>query len=116
MKKKLLYVSCMLLAVTNVAADNVQKIDASRVKQITFSGTNVTIKYNDGTADLTTDMEAVTIDFSKVTSVEERIAISKKEGLEGKPVYNLNGQLVGNSVARLSKGIYIIDGKKVIIK
>ena len=31
-------------------------------------------------------------------------------------VYNLNGQLVGKSAANLSKGVYIIGKKKVIIK
>ena len=44
------------------------------------------------------------------------MAITKKEGLEGKTIYNMKGQVVGNSAARLSKGIYIIDGKKVVIK
>lgn len=117
MKKKLLLFSCcILLAAVNATADDGQKIDASKVKQITFRGNEVTIKYNDGTPDQTVDMETVTIDFSNVTGIDERIAISKKEGLEGKPVYNLKGQLVGNSVARLPKGIYIIGGKKLIIK
>ncbi len=31
-------------------------------------------------------------------------------------VYNLSGQKVGNSVQGLSKGIYIVNGKKVIVK
>ncbi len=33
-----------------------------------------------------------------------------------KGVYNLAGQKVGNSVQGLSKGIYIVNGKKVIVK
>lgn len=32
------------------------------------------------------------------------------------PVYNLNGQLVGNGSAKLAKGIYIQSGKKFIVK
>lgn len=31
-------------------------------------------------------------------------------------VYNLNGQLIGTSVEGLSKGVYVINGQKVIIK
>ena len=38
-----------------------------------------------------------------------------KKALRGK-VYNLQGQCVGSSLQGLSKGVYIINGKKVIIK
>lgn len=31
-------------------------------------------------------------------------------------VYNMNGQLVGNSLDGLSKGMYIVNGKKVVIR
>lgn len=112
----MMLMSCLLLSVMSATADNIQKIDASKVSNITFNGDNVTIQYNDGTPDATFDMATITIDFSTTTSIEERMAITKKEGLEGKAIYNMKGQVVGNSAARLSKGIYIIDGKKVVIK
>ncbi len=38
------------------------------------------------------------------------------EHMKAGNVYNVNGQLVGNSVTGLSKGIYIRNGKKIIIK
>lgn len=38
------------------------------------------------------------------------------ESLNGKNIYNLNGVKVGNSIENLSNGIYIIDGKKVMIR
>ncbi len=97
-------------------ADDVKTIDASKVSSITFDGDKVTINYNDGTTAETLGMADVVLDFSSVTSIEERIDIATKAGIEGKQVYNLKGQLVGNSVARLAKGVYVIDGKKVIIK
>lgn len=97
-------------------ADDVQKIDVTKVSKITFEGDNVVITYNDGTAVTTFDMTAVVLDFSSATGIDERVAITEKEGLEGKTVYNLKGQQMGNSAARLAKGVYIIDGKKVIIK
>ena len=97
-------------------ADDVQKIDVSKVSKITFEGDNVVITYNNGTATTTADMATVVLDFSSATGIEERVVLLGKEGLEGKAVYNLNGQQVGNSAARLAKGVYIINGKKVIVK
>jgi hypothetical protein len=38
-----------------------------------------------------------------------------KQALQGK-VYTLQGQCVASSLQGLSKGVYIINGKKVIIK
>ena len=56
---------------------------------------------------------------AKIDPLEDKSVIGQveqlKEALQGK-VYNLNGQLVGNSVEGLSKGVYIVNGKKVIIK
>lgn len=36
--------------------------------------------------------------------------------LESGKVYNLNGQYLGNDVKRLGKGIYVVNGKKYIVK
>lgn len=109
---------CMALAVT---ADDVTKIDASKVQRITFNGDQVTVTYNDGTPDATLDMGAVVLDFSIATSVEQRAAIVKKAGLQGKKVYDVKGREVVNGErlmvqGSLKAGIYIIDGKKVTIK
>ncbi len=106
----------MLCLSVAAMADDVQKIDVSKVSKITFEGDNVVITYNNGTATTTADMATVVLDFSSATGVEERVVLLEKEGLEGKAVYNLNGQQVGNSAARLTKGVYIINGKKVIVK
>lgn len=106
----------MLCLSVAAKADDVQKIDVSKVSKITFEGDNVVITYNNGTATTTADMATVVLDFSSATGIEERVVLLEKEGLEGKAVYNLNGQQVGNSAARLAKGVYIINGKKVIVK
>ena len=106
----------MLCLSVAAMADDVQKIDVSKVSKITFEGDNVVITYNNGTATTTADMATVVLDFSSATGIEERVVLLEKEGLEGKAVYNLNGQQVGNSSARLAKGVYIINGKKVIVK
>ena len=112
MMKKFLISSCLLLAGISVQADDIK---ASGIQKITFNGDNIVITYTNGQQD-TKDMEEVTITFEGVSGIEERLAITRKAGLEGQAVYNLKGQLVGNSAAQLSKGIYIIGGKKVVIK
>ena len=113
--KKLIVMSCMFCLTLAAMADG-GKIDGSTIKKITFNGDQVTIVFNDGTETLVADMATVTIDFGKATGIEERLAAVKQAGLEGMPVYNLNGQLVGKSAANLPKGVYIIGKKKVIIK
>lgn len=112
----------MLLGVllsTAVMADNKQTvtIDGSQVsktvKEITFDGDNVTLTYDDETTE-TQDMSLVKLSFAYITTDISNIETSNKV-LAGK-VFNLNGQLVGTSTQNLSKGIYIVNGKKVIIK
>jgi len=97
-------------------ADGDKKIDASKVQKITFNGDNVIVHYNDGSETATIDMAEVVIEFDASSGIEERLATTRKAGIEGKAIYNLKGQHVGNSAARLQKGTYIIDKKKVVIK
>ena len=116
--KKILWTGSLLLLCTVALADNESKmtIDGTKVQKITFDGDKMTIKYNDGTADATYDLADVVITFSNATSIEERLTIARHAGLEGKKVYTLKGEYVGNSVARLQPGLYVIDGKKILIK
>lgn len=113
--------SFLLCLTLTMAADDVTKINASKVKQITFSGDQVVVKYNDGTSDATLDMGTVVFDFSSTTSIEERKALVKKAGLQDKKVYDLKGREVVNGSTLMIKGelkpgLYIIDSKKVSIK
>ena len=71
---------------------------------------------DDGTSTKTLDMSVVTLDFTNATSIDDRIKLSEQNGLEGKPVYDLSGKLLGNSAASLKAGVYIIDKKKVVVK
>lgn len=118
MMKQIFLMACLLACTAATMADDVQKVDASQLTKVTFEGSHIILHYKDGTTADMADMETVTIDFSSVppTSISERTAITAKAGLEGKEVYNLNGQLVGKSAARLTKGVYIIDGKKIIVR
>lgn len=117
MMKKLFFLAC-LLCCTAAMADDTTRVNATELSKVTFEGNHIILHYKDGTTADMADMETVTIDFSDVppTSIDGRTAITTRAGLEGKKVYNLNGQPVGNSAARLSPGTYIIDGKKVVVK
>lgn len=118
MKKYLILLVCLLS--TAVYADNKQtvKVDGQvigkTITEITFDDDNVTLRYADNSSD-TMDMSLVSLSFTYGTSAGIHQVEQLKEALQGK-VFNLNGQLVGNSVEGLSKGVYIVNGKKVIIK
>jgi len=58
-------------------------------------------------------MSTISIDGEGTTG----ISITEKNDMKGNGnVYNINGQLVGKSTTGLKSGIYIVNGKKVIIK
>jgi len=120
MKRIYLFLFVGLLA-THVMADNKQTITVNgstvdkTVKEITFDGDNVTLVYSDETTQ-TEDMSLVKLAFAydgSTTGINQ--VETAKKALQGK-VFNLNGQLVGTSTQGLSKGVYIVNGKKVIIK
>ena len=116
MMKKFFLLSLTLLMSLAIMADEKETIDAAQLTKITFNGDQVVLHFSDNTVRNIEDMETITIDMSKTTGINERLAATCKAGIEGKAIYTLNGQQLGNSAARLSKGIYIIGGKKVIIK
>ena len=118
MKKAYLLLLAGMLS-TAVFAGNKQtvKIDGQliekTVSEITFDGDNVVFLYSDNTSDQA-DMSLVTLSFTyQTTGISQVEGI--KQALQGK-VYNLQGQCVGSSLQGLSKGVYMINGKKVIIK
>ena len=113
MKKLLLMSLSLCLSLAAMAEDGT--IDGTQLSKVTFEGNQVVLHYKNGTTS-TSDMDAITIDMSAATSIEERVAITEKASIEGMNVYNLKGQLVGTSAARLEKGIYIVNGKKVVIR
>lgn len=104
----------------NAFAENKQTVTidgqavGKTVKEITFDGDNVILSYSDNTSD-TKDMSLVSLAFTyDGTTGIDQVETTKK-ALQGK-VFNLNGQYVGTSTDGLAKGVYIVNGKKVIIK
>ena len=65
-----------------------------------------------------TDSKASVVEF-RVIGADEVTGITDVEGaaaLEAGKVYNLQGVVVGDSVENLPKGIYIRNGRKVVVK
>lgn len=118
MKKAYLLLLAGMLS-TAVFAGNKQTVTIGgqviekTISEITFDGDNVVLHYADNSSDQA-DMSLVTLSFSYTTTGISQVEGIKK-ALQGK-VYNLQGQFVGPSLQGLSKGVYIINGKKVIIK
>lgn len=116
-KAYLLLLAGMLSTAVFAGSKQTVKIDGQvidkTVTEITFDGDNVVLQYADNTS-ATEDMSRVTLSFSYTTTGISQVEGIKK-ALQGK-VYNLQGQCVGSSLQGLSKGVYIINGKKVIIK
>lgn len=116
-KAYLLLLAGMLSTAVFAGSKQTVKIDGQliekTVSEITFDGDNVVLQYADNTSDIG-DMSRVTLSFTYQTTGISQIE-GIKQALQGK-VYNLQGQYVGSSLQGLSKGVYIINGKKVIIK
>lgn len=116
-KAYLLLLAGMLSTAVFAGSKQTVKIDGllieKTVSEITFDGDNVVLQYADNTSDIG-DMSSVTLSFTYQTTGISQIE-GIKQALQGK-VYNLQGQYVGSSLQGLSKGVYIINGKKVIIK
>lgn len=117
-KAYLLLLAGMLSTVTYADNNQTVKIEGSIidkvVTEITFDGDDVVLHYSDNSSD-TKDMSLVAFSLTYgETAGLHHVEIAKKTW-NGK-IYNLNGQLVGTSVEGLSKGVYVINGQKVIIK
>lgn len=87
----------------------------SNMQKIVFENGNVVIMLKDGTSTSLPTEGMTRLFFSTETAVgieevEETTACKKGE------VYDLTGRKLNIDVNELPKGIYIIDGKKVLIK
>ena len=114
MKKMMLICAALLLSTTVIAAETEpEKISSTQLSKITFEGDHVILYYKDGETKTIDDMETIIIDMSDVSAIQTARQI---EALKDKDVYNLSGQHVGRGLNGLAKGIYIVDGKKIVIK
>ena len=84
-------------------------------KKITFSGEKAMITYADGSKQ-TENMGLIQLSFTYSTNGGIKKIETTGQKLVDTRVYNLNGQYVGTTLNSLSKGVYIANGKKVVVK
>ena len=84
-------------------------------KKITFSGEKAMITYADGSKQ-TENMGLIQLSFTYSTNGGIKKIETTGQKLVDSRVYNLNGQYVGTTLNGLSKGVYIVNGKKVVVK
>lgn len=101
-------------------ADSSQSVTISgevidkEVTSLSFEGDNVVLSFTDGVT-RTSDMSEVNIalTYTKITGIAHT---EKESKIESGKVYNIAGQYMGSNTKSLSKGIYIINGKKLVVK
>ena len=119
--KRFFWLFFAMALVSSVVAENKQTVCVGGlpvgkvVKQITFEGDNVVLTYADESTQQE-DMSLVSLSFvyGDVTGISQPEVV-RPVVCQGK-VFNLNGQFVGTTTVGLSKGIYIVNGKKWIVK
>ena len=85
------------------------------VTSLTFSGNNVTMTFEDETS-LTEDMSLVSIDLTYNDDTSGITEVETADKQRNNRIYTISGQFVGTSKENLPAGIYIVNGKKFIIK
>ncbi len=120
MRKRTFMTVVMTLLCLMAWADNNQTVVVGGTavekyaSQLTFDGNNVTITFEDGTAQ-TADMASVSISLSYDDASSGITQIIPAEENVSR-VYSVSGQYMGNSVEAMPKGLYIVNGKKVVIR
>ena len=122
MNRKLCLLAFVVMLAVAAWADNKQTVivngttQSQAVKRITFNGDEIVLVFADNTQK-TVEMTAEKIDFvydNVENSVFYQMETPKVKEQTG--VYNLNGQSVSGTREKLPKGIYIVDGRKGVVK
>ena len=122
MKRKALCAFLMLGLSGGVAmADTEQTVTVNGeaidgfITELTFNGDQVTMKFEDGSTQ-TDDMSLVSIALTYSETSTGITEIYTDDQSTVKRVYTISGQYVGTSTEGLPQGIYIVNGKKTIVK
>lgn len=122
MNRKLCLLAFVAMLAVAAWGDNKQTVtvngtkQSQAVKRITFNGDEIVLVFADNTQQ-TVEMTAVKIDFV-YDNVENTVfyQMETPKVKEQTGIYNLNGQSVIVSREKLPKGIYIVDGRKEVVK
>ena len=101
---------------STVNGSNVEVSAVSQMRKITFKNGVLAVTYKDGTTSTTPLTSIKRLFFSTPATGVEEVSVkdvTKKDAA----VYDLMGRKVSESLdGNLPKGIYIVDGKKVLVK
>ena len=128
MKKLLSLATALMLGVSAMAEDYTLYYDAAdgttnksmaavtQLRKLTFENGNVVLTYKDGTTSSTAIADINRLFFATPEAVG--IDEVKEETLSNafKGIYDLTGRKLSVSKDNLPKGIYIVDGKKIIVE
>lgn len=122
MKRKALCAFLMLGLSGGVAmADTEQTVTVNGeaidgfITELTFNGDQVTMKFEDGSTQID-DMSLVSIALTYSETSTGITEIETDDQSTVKRMYTISGQYVGTSTEGLPQGIYIVNGKKTIVK
>lgn len=119
--KRISILFAALLMSLHLSAGNKQSITINGitidkvVKAISFDGDNVVLTYTDDSSDKE-DMALVTLAFTYDGSNTAIKPVVTAQGDKTPQVYSLEGKAVGEKIQGLHSGVYIVKGKKILIK
>ncbi len=120
MRKKYMLSACLALSALCAQADTGETVVINGsvtdgfVTSITFDGDDAILSFADGKT-ATADMSQVSITLT-YDSGDTAIRDIRQENAAAPRVYSLSGQYVGDSAKGLKSGVYIVNGKKVVIR
>lgn len=83
------------------------------ITKIDFDGDNVIMTFQDGESK-TTDMENLTVSISY--GVTDNLSTVKTNYEPKGAIYDIGGRFAGRDTGKLKKGVYLREGKKLIVK
>lgn len=83
------------------------------IAALNFDGDNVTMTFSDGES-RTTDMENLSV--SICYGVTDNIGTAKTNSEDKNAIYDIGGRFAGRDADKLKKGVYLRNGKKLIVK
>ena len=118
MKRQILAIGCLLVSLWAMA-DDVQTVTVNgttvnkTVTKITFEGDDVVFHYSDNTTDRGGMDTQISIAFQLSPTYIDQTEVNVPRTNR---VYNLRGQYMGESLDGVPAGVYIVNGKKVLVK
>ena len=119
MKRHLLVFAALLLSLGVMAdgGDQTVKVNGATVDktvtQITFNGDDVILHYSDNSTETQDMATPVSIAFELSATAIDKLEVNAPRSNK---VFNLRGQYMGDNLQVLPAGVYIVNGKKVIVK